>query len=288
MKFRRFAAALLMAALCLIACLPTGFAAGYTATLGLEVQVQCTGSSIPTETFALELTAKGNAPMPAHTASGEAAVVTVANDGDKVVTAIFPEITFTQPGYYYYTLKQAEGTSANGTYDSTVYYLKVKVVNSGDALRTDVMAFTSSDMPADAKQSEILFVNHYASDDPNIPPYTPPEDDNTIPDTPYTPTVPVTPPAPETPTNPPVQDATPVVPGTPATTPADPAAPTPAVPDPATPTTVVADAKPDQNRLIQTGQTNWPVPVLAGSGIVLIGVGILLTHHDNKRKDENA
>ena len=270
MKFRRFAAALLMAALCLIACLPTGFAAGYTATLGLEVQVQCTGSSIPTETFALELTAKGNAPMPAHTASGEAAVVTVANDGDKVVTAIFPEITFTHPGYYYYTLKQAEGTSANGTYDSTVYYLKVKVVNSGDALRTDVMAFTSSDMPADAKQSEILFVNHYASDDPNIPPYTPPEDDNTIPDTPYTPTVPVTPPAPETPTNPPVQDAT------------------PAVPDPTTPTAVVADAKPDQNRLIQTGQANWPVPVLAGSGIVLIGVGILLTHHDNKRKDENA
>ena len=143
------------------------------------------------------------------------------------------------------------------------------------------MAFTSSDMPADAKQSEILFVNHYASDDPNIPPYTPPEDDNTIPDTPYTPTVPVTPPAPETPTNPPVQDATPVVPETPAVT-------TPAVPDPATPTAVVADAKPDQNRLIQTGQANWPVPVLAGSGIVLIGVGILLTHHDNKRKDENA
>lgn len=279
MKFRRFAAALLMAALCLIVCLPTGFAAGYTATLGLEVQVQCTGSSIPEETFALELTAKGNAPMPAHTASGEAAVVTVANDGDKVVTAVFPEITFTQPGYYYYTLKQAEGTSANGTYDSTVYYLKVKVVNSGDALRTDVMAFTSSDMPADAKQSEILFVNHYVSDDPNIPPYTPPDDDNTIPDTPYTPDVPVTPPDPDTPTNPPVQDATPEVPETPTT---------PTVPDPTTPTTVVADAKPDQNRLIQTGQTNWPVPVLAGSGIVLIGVGILLTHHDNKRKDENA
>ncbi len=279
MKFRRFAAALLMAALCLIACLPTGFAAGYTATLGLEVQVQCTGSSIPEETFALELMAKGNAPMPAHTASGEAAVVTVANDGDKVVTAVFPEITFTQPGYYYYTLKQAEGTSANGTYDSTVYYLKVKVVNSGDALRTDVMAFTSSDMPADAKQSEILFVNHYVSDDPNIPPYTPPDDDNTIPDTPYTPDVPVTPPDPDTPTNPPVQDATPEVPETPTT---------PPVPDPTTPTTVVADAKPDQNRLIQTGQTNWPVPVLAGSGIVLIGVGILLTHYDNKRKDENA
>ncbi len=279
MKFRRFAAALLMAALCLSVCLPVGFAAGYSATLGLEVQVQCTGSSIPAETFALELTAKGNAPMPANTASGEAAVVTVPNDGDKTVTAIFPEITFTQPGYYYYTLKQAEGTSANATYDSTVYYLKVKVVNSGDALRTDVMAFTSSEMPADAKQSEILFVNHYASDDPNIPPYTPPDDDNTIPDTPYTP---VTPPAPDTPTTPPVQDAKPDP------TPEVPADNTPTVPDPATPTTVVADAKPDQNRLIQTGQTNWPVPVLAGSGIVLIGVGILLTHHDNKRKDENA
>lgn len=282
MKFRRFAAALLMAALCLSVCLPTGFAASYAATLGLEVQVQCTGTSIPAETFTLELEAKGNAPMPAGTASGKTAIATVPNNGDETVTAAFPEITFTQPGYYYYTVKQAEGSNASATYDSTVYYLKVKVVNSGDALRTDVMAFTSSDMPADAKQSEILFVNRYGSDDPYVPPYTPPEEENTYPD-PYTPVTPVTPPDAETPTNPPVQDARPDP--TP-TTPSD-DVPSPAVPDPTHPTTMVMDAKPDKT-LIQTGQTNWPVPVLAGSGIVLIGLGILLTHHDNKRKDENA
>ncbi len=273
MKFRRLAAALLMAALCLSVCLPTGFAASQqSAALGLEVQVQCTGTSIPAETYTLELRARGDAPMPAGTPSGEAAVVTVANDGTSTVKAVFPQITYTRPDYYYYTLRMVPGDDPYGTYDSTVYYLKVKVAYSGDVLRTDVMAFTDESMPADGKKSELLFVNSFASSEP---PYIPPtEEDNG--DDPVI--VPIIPPVPVTPETPPVADAKPETPA---------AAPVPPAPD--TPEGVVMDARPETGpKLIQTGQTNWPVPVLAGSGMVLIAAGVLLTRRDKKRKDENA
>ena len=90
------------------------------------------------------------------------------------------------------------------------------------------------------------------------------------PDDPYWPD-PVRPVVPEatTPVNPPVADATPTAPE------AAPAAATPVNPP-------VADARPQ--KLIQTGQLNWPVPLLAGAGAVLMAVGIML----NRRKDDHA
>lgn len=267
MKFRRFAAALLMAALCLSVCLPAGFAAGYAVTLRLGVEVRCTGTSIPAETFQLELTAQDDEPMPEDVAQGDTVVILAANHGREPVTAYFPEITFTHPGYYYYTVKQVPGTKADADYDATVYYLKIQVVNDGDTLRTDVMAFTSPEMPADKKQSEICFTNHYGND-PYIPPYQPPTDD-IIPVTPITPVTPVTPVTPE-----------PEIPVTPQPEEPEPE-PTPEEPVPTEP------QEPPGKTLIQTGQNNWPIPVLAVGGTALVGFGILLTRRE-KRKDENA
>ena len=77
-----------------------------------------------------------------------------------------------------------------------------------------------------------------------------------------------------TPVNPPVADATPTAPE------AAPAAATPAAATPVNPP--VADARPQ--KLIQTGQLNWPVPLLAGAGAVLMAVGIML----KKRKDDHG
>lgn len=74
--------------------------------------------------------------------------------------------------------------------------------------------------------------------------------------------------------NPPVADATPTAPE------AAPAAAAPAAATPVNPP--VADARPQ--KLIQTGQLNWPVPLLAGAGAVLMAVGIML----NRRKDDHA
>ena len=106
-------------------------------------------------------------------------------------------------------------------------------------------------------------------------PVTPPVP--TVPVTPDTPTVPETP---ETPDNP----DTPVFPGTPDNpvapgTPDNPVAP--GTPDnpvaPGTPDNPVAPGTPDNpvmsGGLPQTGQLNWPVPVLAISGMLLFAAG---------------
>ncbi len=274
MKFRRFAAALLMAALCLSVCLPAGFAAGYAVTLRLGVEVRCTGTSIPAETFQLELTAQDDEPMPADVAPGDTVVILAANHGREPVTAYFPEITFTHPGYYYYTVKQVSGSNANADYDETVYYLKIQVVNDGDALRTDVMAFTSPEMPADQKQSEISFINRYGGEKPEIPPYHPPIIIPII--IPVKPVTPATPPSPETPAE------------TPTVTPEEPPTETATTePEPTPAETIPLAQEIPVERLIQTGQNNWPIPVLTGGGASLIGFGILLTRRE-KRKDKNA
>ncbi len=260
MKFRRFAAAFLTAALSLSLCLPVSFAARYTAALRLEVQVQCTGTSIPAETLALELEGFEDAPMPEDTPVGGTAILDVPIEDGGTVTAVFPEMTFTRPGYYYYTLKQHRGISLLGTYDDTVYYLKVQVVNDGDALRTDVMAFTSPEMLE--KKCAIKFINRFKSD-PSTPCPTPGEI------IPITPVAPVVTPEPETPVTPPDTDEPTVTPE-----------PTPAEPTP-------PEEETPGGKLIQTGQFNWPIPVLTGSGIALMCIGFARIHRE-KRKDEDA
>ena len=68
--------------------------------------------------------------------------------------------------------------------------------------------------------------------------------------------------------NPPVLDARPDTTPTVSTVPTVPAAETPVNPP-------VADAR--APKLIQTGQLNWPVPVLAGGGIARVAAGLWLS-----------
>lgn len=118
------------------------------------------------------------------------------------------------------------------------------------------------------KLEDITFTNRYASpSDPDGPIY--------IPDDPYWPD-PVRPVVPEAPTpvNPPVADATPTAPE------AAPAAAAPGSGDPREPACgrrPPPEADPDR-------ALNWPVPLLAGVGAVLMAVGIVL----NKRKDDHG
>ena len=49
-----------------------------------------------------------------------------------------------------------------------------------------------------------------------------------------------------------------------------------------------ADARPAEGpKLIQTGQLNWPIPVLTASGLVLVAVGAYLMERSKKR-EKNA
>lgn len=238
MRFRKIAAALLTLALGFCLCQPAAFAATaadqHTQLQELPVSIQSTGETpLPKETLTVELEAVDNAPLPEVT-------TLEITDGE---TGSFGPINYTKPGYYVYTVRQRAGVNTRGTYDETVYYLRVSVVWDNDKLVARMAVHTQADL-MDEKVSSITFNNSYKAIET---PYYP---------DPYDPD-PVTPPTPSTPENP-------------------------------APASVVADARPAEGpKLIQTGQLNWPIPVLTASGLVLVAVGAYLMERSKKR-EKNA
>lgn len=283
MKIRKFAAALLALVLCLSLSLPAAFAATEQRVelKNLTVNVKCTGNAIPDEQLTIRLTPRKKAPMPGDAAALEAFVNTAdcTRSNGYMTTATFPEtFVFTAPGTYEYEVAQLKGGSLNGTYDTRTMVLRVTVSWSGDTL-VAVAKVYEADQSSNDKEDSILFHNTFnnsAPDDPYDPPYDPPYNPPYIPDIPYTPDPKPTPvvPTPETPVNPPVLDARP---DTTPTAPAVPVAETPVNPP-------VADAR--APKLIQTGQLNWPVPVLAGLGTLFLAAGVILL--TKKKEDDNA
>ena len=59
-------------------------------------------------------------------------------------------------------------------------------------------------------------------------------------------------------------------------------------PEPTNPTkpTEPKPTKPDDDKLPQTGQTNWPVPVMAVAGILMIAAGLCFVNAGKKKQDE--
>ena len=103
------------------------------------------------------------------------------------------------------------------------------------------------------------------------------------PDIPDTPDVPVTPPdTPDTPDLPEQPDTpdTPVSPDSP-DSPVSPGNPDNPV-SPENPDNPVSPSNPDKPVLPQTGQLNWPVPVLACSGVLLFAAGWVLNRQGKK------
>lgn len=129
MRFRKIAAALLTLALGFCLCQPAAFAATaadqHTQLQELPVSIQSTGETpLPKETLTVELEAVDNAPLPEVT-------TLEITDGE---TGSFGPISYTKPGYYVYTVRQRAGVNTRGTYDETVYYLRVSVVWDNDKL----------------------------------------------------------------------------------------------------------------------------------------------------------
>ena len=236
MRFRKIAAALLTLALGFCLCQPAAFAATaadqHTQLQELPVSIQSTGETpLPKETLTVELEAVDNAPLPEVT-------TLEITDGE---TGSFGPISYTKPGYYVYTVRQRAGVNTRGTYDETVYYLRVSVVWDNDKLVARMAVHTQADL-MDEKVSSITFNNRYkAIETPYYPdPYDPVSPGN--PDNPV---------SPENPDNP------------------------------------VSPSNPDKPVLPQTGQLNWPIPVLTASGLVLVAVGAYLMERSKKR-EKNA
>lgn len=276
MKIRKFAAALLALVLCLSLSLPAAFAATEQRVelKNLTVNVRCTGNAIPDEQLAIRLTPRNNAPMPGGVPALEAFVNTAdcTRDNNYTTSASFPEtFVYTAPGTYEYEVVQARGDALNGTYDARTMVVRVTVSWNNDDL-VFVAKVYEAGQSSNNKEDSILFNNTFnnsAPDDPYDPPYIP--DIPNLPDPdPIRPLVPDA----ETPVAPPVADARPdAVLDT-----------SPVVPDAETPVNPpVADARP---RLIQTGQLNWPVPVLAGLGTLFLAAGVILLTY--KKEDDNA
>ena len=147
-----------------------------------------------------------------------------------------------------------------------MFYGRVAVAWEGAALKAVAAVHTTPER-SDPKRDEVRFVNRY---DP-IP----------VPDPDPTPTRVPTPapnpkPTPPDPTAPEPMAPEPMAPAD------DRPADAPKVQNPADASSPAADARPT---LVQTGQLNWPVPVLAGSGTVLVAVGLYRVSRSRMRDD---
>lgn len=255
MKFRKAAAVLLTLALGLCVCQPASFAAEQRTVLQeLPVSIRSKGETpFPKETLTVELKAVEGAPLPEET-------TLAIRDGE---TGAFGPIEYTAPGYYTYQITQQAGGSSRGRYDETVFYVRVTVAWEGAALKATAAVHTTPER-SDPKRDEVCFVNRY---DP-IP--VPDPDPGPTP-TPAPTPAPDPKPAPPDPTAP--EPMAPVD-----ARPAD----APKVQNPADASSPAADARPT---LVQTGQLNWPVPVLAGSGTVLLAVGLYRVSRSRRRDD---
>lgn len=171
-KFRGWTCILLM--LALLAFPGQAFAEESKCTVTLPVDVEVSGASAPSDTeFEVILTGlDAGEPMP-EICSG-----TVKGSG----RIVLGPIEYTVPGDYHYSISQKAGNAANYTYDTSVYTVTVRVVNSENGgLTAEVWAVKDS---ASDKADEIVFTNEYKV------PETP-----KAPETPKTPEGPKTPPA---------------------------------------------------------------------------------------------
>lgn len=126
-----------------------------TATLPVEVR---TAGAATAERFTITLTPEDGAPAPA------ADTVQIQGSG----TASFTRLVYTAPGDYRYTVCQRAGTTAQMTYDATVYTVTVRVTNQpGGGLGAEIWATGATS----EKTGLLLFQNRY--DPPAAPTATP-------------------------------------------------------------------------------------------------------------------
>ena len=138
------------------------FAAGGL-TVALPVAVELTGEDIPaSSSYTVVLQADLDSdPMP-QGSTGNMYTMEVSGAG----TFLFPEISYTTPGEYNYTVWQENGSDSRCTYDTAVYDVKVYITNAedGSGLASTVIAYKNTEAQ---KLDEIRFTNTY---DPEVQP----------------------------------------------------------------------------------------------------------------------
>lgn len=202
------------------------------------------------------------------------------------------EIDFTEPGDYYYSIRQLVGTAQSITYDETVYTALVSVFADENGELYAVL--TVSAAGHSHKPERIVFTNTVEAPDPGIDP-TPDRPQVTLPADPSAP--------PDEIIDGPVIDDESLDPGgSPiygdegVLTDDDPDVAQVSAPDelpdassdPSEGTALVMEDEETPSpipELPQTGQIWWPVPIMLGIGILLIGTGIMLLRKEPKEQE---
>lgn len=284
MKLKKLMAAALTLGLLCLTFIPASMAAegDYAVTARIPVSVAATGA-VPekAETYAVALTAADKtAPMPEKT------TLSVTDTDDAAFS-----IAYTEPGVYRYEVTQTAGADTTAAYDETVYAVTVTVFNndkgglsaevairkSGEEAKQDAAAFTNDYTVL----TDVTAVKVWAGEDKNRPSsvtvqlYDGAEkcgDEVTLSaennwtytwkglvlkhDTEHAYSVQEV----SVPDN---YKVTYAVDGT--------------------ITTITNTYVQPAQKLIQTGQLNWPIPVMACVGVALVAAGILLTR---KKQDD--
>ncbi len=153
-------------------------AAEYSCDVSIPVTVNVSGSDITTGVkYEVNLEAvTESAPMP------ETTTLTTTDAG----TVEFGTMTYTTPGDYVYTITQTKGSQDRCTYDTTVYTVTVRVINSEEGgLVPEIWAVKNG---GTEKTSSIVFTNTYSAipveeeepeEDPVEPEETPADPDTT-------------------------------------------------------------------------------------------------------------
>lgn len=153
-KIRKLLFHTLIPAVLAVMLLPmTAFADHYSCTASIPVEVQVSGSSIPSDvTYKVAMEAvTPDAPMPAET------VITVKKDEK----TSFGPITYTVPNDYQYKIYQSSEEQDRFTYDKKEYTVTVRVVNGANGtLEAEIWALGNGQ--DEKKADEITFENSYS------------------------------------------------------------------------------------------------------------------------------
>lgn len=131
-KFWKKVPAAMLALLLVVSLLPvTAFAADVEVRIPVSVAVEAEAAEdIPADAvYQFRLTALDGAPMPE-----DGALLSITGEG----SGSFSPICFDRVGVYQYTLAMVPGEETRGTYDASVYDVKVTVENDGDGLKSTV------------------------------------------------------------------------------------------------------------------------------------------------------
>ncbi len=151
--------AVLLLVLLYLTLLPTAAFAADPIDVTIPVSVRVSGTApSPDEAYAVRLApVSTDAPMPTEDTDHEDMIITGTAAG------CFPVIRFDHVGEYVYTVTQLAGSNGKCHYDGTTYYVKVTITNS-DKGGFDAFVSAYKDPAMQETKQDLVFINAYDAD----------------------------------------------------------------------------------------------------------------------------